>query len=184
MKHIKLASAFVALCAAAIPAFAKAPAATKSAEDLIAKAIQDEIDRKAREAEAQRDPNQELIDGFGDKAKGMPLSEGVKLADLMVRAEKDEKLVPYRRKAGESLVKRFSQENAKDDPAVRDARRDVAMVLIELMKSKEGDALALVEAILKEWYPRYLSDSKFKVDGKPGDRDKAYKEMKKKLKDK
>ncbi len=183
MKHIKLASAFVALCAAAIPAFAKAPAATKSAEDLIAKAIQDEIDRKKREEEAQRDPNQELIDGF-DKAKGTPLSEGVRLAALMVAAEKDEKLVPYRRKAGEALVKRFSQENAKDDPAVRDARKEVAMILIELMKSKEGDALALVESILKEWYPRYLMESRFKVDGKAADRTKSYNDMKKKLKDK
>lgn len=182
MKHIKITAAFVALCAVAIPAFAKAPAASKSAEDLIAKAIQDELDRKAREAEALRDPNQELIDGFGDKAKGVPLSEGVKVAALMVGAEKDDKLVPYRRKAGEALVKRFSQENAKDDPAVRDARRDVALILIELMKSKEGDALALVDVILRDWYPRYLADSKFKVDGKPSDRVNAYKEMKKKLK--
>lgn len=184
MKHLRLAAAFAVLCGVAAPVFAKAPPAAKSAEDLISKAIQDEIDRKAREAEAARDTTKELIDAFRDKGKGLPLSEGMKLAKIMVDADDDKKLQPYRAMAADALVKRFAAEDTKGDPGVRDARREIAMEIVDLMKSKEPDALAAVEFVLKEWYPRQLGESKFKIDGKPGDRDKACREMKKKLKDK
>lgn len=182
MKHIRLAAAFALICGVAAPVFAKAPPASKSAEDLISKAIQDEIDRKAKEAEAARDLNKEQIDGFRDKAKGVALTEGLRLAQIMVDAESDKKLVPYRAAAADALVKRFAAEDTKD-PAVRDARKEIALAILDLMKSKEGDALTAVEFVLKEWFPNYLRESKFRIDGKPGDRDKACREMRKKLKE-
>lgn len=186
MKHVLLSAAVATVCGALVlgasaPAFAKAPPSSKSAEELISKAIQDELDRKAAEAEAKRDHNKEMIDNFKDKAKGVPLSDGLKLADIIVRAQTDEKLIPYRAPAAAALLQRFALEDTKNDPAIRDVRRDIALAMLDLMKSKDEGSVAVIDFVLKEWYMSLLRDVGWKVEGKAPQRLKAYNDMKKKL---
>jgi hypothetical protein len=112
----------------------------------------------------------------------MPLTEGMKLADVILRAESDKKLVPYREGAAESLILRFAAENTKDDGAIREVRKEIALAMLDLMKSKDDGSVVVIEKVLKAWYGTMLTQTGFKADGKPAARAKAYTEMKKKLK--
>ena len=160
-------------------AFAKAPKEIPTVEDLNKAALAAIEEKKRREIEAARDPMKEAIEAYRDRKT--PLAEYQKLVDI-IKDAKTENVQPYRLTAAQAFVTRFTRED-DSDPAVKIVRRQIALALLDLMKSSKDDVgLAAIDLMLSAWWriPTSMT-AKFRPSDKLDDRKRSYAKMKKYL---
>jgi hypothetical protein len=178
---MRRALAATAVLLAAGAAFAKAPAAVPTVEEIAARARTAAVEAARRAEEAAKDPLKEAIDSYREGKT--PLADWQKLADV-VNDAKDADAQRYRMSAAEALVVRF--EGKKDlDAAERAVRREIGLALVDLMKSPASDdtGLKAIERVLYAFWPdKLLRDVRFKASDKLRDRTNAHSKMKKYLK--
>lgn len=167
-----------AVCAlSAREAFAKAPKESPTVEDIYKQAMTAIEDKKKRDAEAAKDPLKDAIEAYTDRTKSQ-LTDYQKVVDI-VNDAKTENVQPYRQKAAQAILTRFSRED-ETDAAVKVVRRTVALAMLDLMKAPKDDiGLAAIEQVLTTWWRMKVFEFKFKITDKVDDRKKAWVKMKK-----
>lgn len=144
------AAAAAVLALAAGTASAKAPTGIATLEEIQQKARQAEAEAQRRALEASRDPNKEAIEAY--KTKKTKLEEYQKLVQIVLDAKTNE-VQDYRIPAGDALVQRFAQEDTEKDPRVRQLRIDIALELCELLKAPASDdkGLVIADSVFSAW---------------------------------